>query len=99
MTTTEQVSVDAGERSEPVRRPPTRLTFWLFLASIVIAIVPIAVATTRAIHDGWIPTGDNALFAIRARDLFTHNLPLLGSWSSASLNTSTQLNHPGPLYF
>src|SRR5262245_65841761 len=96
---TEQATSDAKERSRTVRRPPTRLTFALFVASATIAIVPIAVATTRAIHDGWIPTGDNALFAIRARDLFTHNLPLLGSWSSASLNTSTQLKHPGPLYF
>lgn len=99
MTMTEQATSDAKERSRTVRRPPTRLTFALFVASATIAMIPVVVATTRAIHDGWIPLGDNALFAIRARDLFTHNLPLLGSWSSASLNASTQINHPGPLYF
>lgn len=63
-------------------------------------MVPVAVATARAIHDGWIPTGDNALFAVRARDVFSvRHLPLLGTWSSASLNAGTDLNHPGPLYF
>lgn len=63
-------------------------------------MVPVAVATARAIHDGWIPTGDNALFAVRARDVFSiRHLPLIGTWSSASLNAGTDLNHPGPLYF
>jgi hypothetical protein len=78
---------------------PSRLAFRLFLASIAITLVPVGVATARAIHDGWIPTGDNALFAVRARDLFSlTNLPLLGTWSSASVNAGMQLNHPGPLY-
>ena len=97
MTTVEDVT--AGVES-PVPSPSTaRLAFRLFVASIVVAIVPVAVATARAIHNGWLPTGDNALFAVRARDLFTHHLPLLGSWSSASVSAGTQLNHPGPLYF
>jgi hypothetical protein len=97
MTAVEDVT--AGVES-PAPFPPTaRIAFRLFVASIVVAVVPVAVATARAIHNGWLPTGDNALFAIRARDLFTHNLPLLGSWSSASLNAGAQLNHPGPLYF
>ena len=57
-------------------------------------------ATARAIHNSWLPTADNALWAIRSRDLFslTH-LPLLGSWSSVSLSVKTLVNHPGPLYF
>jgi hypothetical protein len=78
----------------------TRLTTRLFLASVVVALVPVAVATTRAIRNGWIPTEDNALWAIRSRDLFslTH-LPLIGSWSSVSLSVKTLVNHPGPLYF
>ena len=76
-----------------------RLASRLFLASVVFAVVPVAVATARAIITGWIPTEDNALQAIRSRDVFSHNLPLIGSWSSASLTAGTQLNHPGPLYF
>ena len=97
MTTVEDVTTGV---ESPAPSPPTaRLAFRLFVASIVVAIVPVAVATARAIHNGWLPTGDNALFAVRARDLFTHHLPLLGSWSSASVSAGTQLNHPGPLYF
>ncbi len=109
-TPTSGTSVDdaAAERTEsqstvrteqaPARRD-SRVTVRLFLASVVVAIVPVAVAAARAIYMGWIPTGDNGLFAIRARDLFsiTH-LPLIGTWSSASLTVGTQVNHPGPLY-
>jgi hypothetical protein len=84
----------------PPPSPATRFTSRLFLLSVVVALVPVAVATTRAIHNGWIPTEDNALWAIRSRDLFslTH-LPLIGSWSSVSLSVKTLVNHPGPLYF
>jgi hypothetical protein len=78
----------------------TRLTTRLFLVSVVVALVPVVVATTRAIRNGWLPTEDDALWAIRSRDLFslTH-LPLIGSWSSVSLSVKTLVNHPGPLYF
>ena len=87
-----------GTEDETASRP-SRVAFRLFLASIAIALVPVGVATARAIRHGWIPTGDNALFAVRARDLFSlTNLPLLGTWSSASVSAGMQLNHPGPLY-
>lgn len=107
---TPETTVDDAE--EPTRTqapaddgnlPPPgepRVAFRLFLASVVVAIVPVAVACTRAIYTGWIPTEDNALQTIRARDLFSYtHLPLLGTWSSASLNLTTQVNHPGALYF
>jgi hypothetical protein len=84
----------------PPPSPATGFTTRLFLVSVFVALVPVAVATTRAIRNGWIPTEDNALWAIRSRDLFslTH-LPLIGSWSSVSLSVKTLVNHPGPLYF
>jgi len=97
MTAVEDVT--GGIESRTLLPPTPRIAFRLFIASIVVAIVPVAVATARAIHNGWLPTGDNALQAIRSRDVFSHNLPLIGSWSSASLTAGTQLNHPGPLYF
>ncbi len=88
-----------GDEQPPVPRE-SRVAFRLFVASIVVAIVPVAVAAGRAIYTGWIPTEDNALQLIRARDLFSYtDLPLIGTWSSASLNLTTQVNHPGPLYF
>jgi hypothetical protein len=69
------------------------------VASVVAALLPVGVATARAVHRGWLPVGDNALSAIRARDVLTDHHPLLGTWSSASLATGTHLNHPGPLLF
>src|SRR5262249_815546 len=57
------------------------------------------VATIRALHRGWIPVGDDALFQIRSRDVFGHHVPLLGTWSSGSVSAHINLNHPGPLLF
>ena len=89
----------SAERGPP-RSAGESLGFRLFLISVVVAIVPVASATARAIATGWIPTEDNALFAIRARDFFSYaHLPLIGTWSSATLTVGTQVNHPGPLYF
>ena len=56
----------------------------IFLASVVVTLVPLVTATVRAIHNGWLPIGDNALFELRARDVFSHNFPFLGTWTSAS---------------
>ena len=77
----------------------TRRAFRLFVASVVIAAVPVIVATTRAIGRHWIPIGDDGFFAVRSFDVFGHNIPLLGTWSSSSLSYGTNLNNPGPLLF
>ena len=63
------------------------------------AVAPIVVATARAIRGGWYPIGDNAFFALRARDVLTAHHPLLGTWTSASLTIGRDLNNPGPLLF
>jgi hypothetical protein len=73
------------------------------LAPVVVAgvgtVMPFVVATMRAIHRGWYPIGDNAFFALRARDVLTEHHPLLGTWTSASLSVGGNLNNPGPLLF
>ena len=73
------------------------------LAPVVVAgiaaVTPFVVATVRAIRDGWYPIGDNAFFALRARDVLTEHHPLLGTWTSASLSVGRNLNNPGPLLF
>lgn len=71
----------------------------LFLVSVAAAVLPIVVATIRAARRGWLPVGDNAYFAVRSMDVFTEHHPLLGTWTSASLNTDTNFNNPGPLLF
>ena len=66
---------------------------------IAIACLPIVVATVRALLHHWIPIGDDGLLAIRAQDLFSRHIPLLGTASSASFAATKPLNNPGPLYF
>ncbi len=65
----------------------------------VIACLPIVVATVRALMHHWTPIGDDGLLAIRAEDLFSRHIPLLGTASSASFAATKPLNNPGPLYF
>ncbi|HEV3451296.1 MAG TPA: hypothetical protein VG869_08830 [Acidimicrobiia bacterium] len=87
----------AGRRVGPSGTP---LASRVFLVSVGLAVLPVIVAVVRAIARGWVPLSDDALFAIRARDVFSyHHFPLVGLDSSASLATSTTLHHPGPLLF
>ena len=66
---------------------------------VAIACLPIVVATVRALLHHWTPIGDDGLLAIRAQDLFSRHIPLLGTASSASFAATKPLNNPGPLYF
>lgn len=60
---------------------------------------PIVLSLVRAIRRGWYPVGDNAYFVLRARDVLTEHHPLLGTWTSASIQTGRDVNNPGPLLF
>jgi len=71
---------------------------WAVLA-VAFALLPIVVALVRALAGHWVPVGDDAYFAIRSRDVFGSHIPLLGTWTSASLNVGREINNPGPLYF
>lgn len=70
---------------------------WQLLAAI--ASVPIAAAAVRGVRRGHLAIGDNALIEIRARDVLTAHHPWLGTWSSASISSGIDVNHPGPLLF
>lgn len=65
----------------------------------IAAVTPILVAAVRGALDGWTPTGDDAFSGVRAWDVFTGHVPLLGTWSSASTYTQLTVNHPGPMQF
>ena len=71
----------------------------LAAACVLAAILPIVVATVRAVASDWIAIGDNAFFGLRAADVLTEHHPWLGLWSSASVVTGLDVNHPGPLLF
>lgn len=76
-----------------------RVARWGERMPALVAIVPLLVAAARAISGSWYPIGDNAYFALRARDVLTDHHPLLGTWTSASLTVGTRMNNPGPLLF
>jgi hypothetical protein len=78
--------------------PRRQLDPWL-VGALVVVSVPIVVAAVRAVAQHWIPIGDDALVAIRARDVLTANHPWLGTWTSASIEAGVDMNHPGPLLF
>ncbi len=71
----------------------------LFVVSVAAAMAPIAFAAAVAIHRGYVPVGDSAFFAIRARDVFSRQLPLLGEATSVSLTAKLPFNNPGPLLY
>ncbi len=83
-------------KDQPAPSPLAKRIYW---ASVAITIVPLVSATVGALNRGWIPIGDNAYFELRARDVFSHHFPLLGTWTSASQSTNTNVNNPGPLFF
>ena len=72
---------------------------WVAGAVVLVAVLPVVVATIRAVARGWVPLNDDAYFSIRAFDVFSSNIPLVGMATSASLNAGRHLNHPGPLLF
>jgi hypothetical protein len=53
----------------------------------------------RGLASGYQPVSDNALIELRARDVLTGDHPFLGTWSSASVSSGIDVNHPGPLLF
>ena len=54
----------------------------------------------RAYRRGWMPYGDDAYFSVRAWDVFSRDIPLLGTSSSGTGRVTRQaINHPGPLQF
>ncbi len=73
-----------------------RVAFWI---AAVTSVASIVFAAVLAIAHDWVPLGDHAVFAIRARDVFSSHPPLLGTWTSASLATGVNVNNPGPLYY
>lgn len=86
-------------RLDSARRPRWYDMNRVWVWTVALAVLPVVIATTRAVLDGWLPIGDNAFFAIRARDVFGSHIPLLGTWTSASLTFGHNINNPGALLF
>ncbi len=71
---------------------------WIPVIAVVSAVaVPIVFAAVRAAWGDWVPTGDDAYFTVRSRDVATVHHPLLGAWSSGSLDLDAPINNLGPM--
>ena len=80
--------------SAPRSIPPwRRLRVW---GPVVAVCLPILWAAVRAAAGRWLPVGDDAYFTERSRDVLTSHHPLLGAWSSGSVDLETPINNLGP---
>ncbi|UIJ33822.1 hypothetical protein [Allobranchiibius sp. GilTou73] len=62
--------------------------------------VPLVVWAVGWIAQGWLPQGDEAIIALKARDVFSAHPPLLGMRSTSGLSVpGASAHHPGPLEF
>ena len=79
-------------------RPLDRSAVVVVVAVAIFTLTPI-VASFVDIGRDWMPVGDSAIIATRARDVFTPQSPLLGQPSTAGQRVGRQVHHPGPLEF
>jgi CDP-diglyceride synthetase len=70
---------------------------WRLIAAATSVVI--ALSAVRGIRSGYEVIGDNALIELRGRDVLTGDHPWLGTWSSASISSGIDVNHPGPLLF
>jgi hypothetical protein len=76
---------------------PTWLFDRLAWAALVVALLALVVVAGRSITAGGEPVGDDALVAIRARDVLSGELPLVGA-AAPTLETAG-VHHPAPLLY
>lgn len=65
-------------------------------AIVLFALLPIA-AASRAVADGWQPTGDVATIGLRSLDAWTSQAPLVGQPTTGEEYSGIPSNHPGPI--
>jgi hypothetical protein len=65
--------------------------------AVLVVCLPIAWASVRAAAGRWVPSGDDAYFTVRSRDVLTVHHPLLGAWSSGSTELVKPINNLGPI--
>jgi hypothetical protein len=87
----------------PPHRPVARRNLILARVSLAAALTPVVVAAVRALLGGWIPVGESALVAVRARDVLAGSsgggVPLVGPWADTSAQLGVDVYHPGPLLY
>ena len=71
----------------------------LLLAAGLAAALPVIASTVQAVAAGWLPTGDDAIIAVRAFDVFSTHPPVLGQYSASSAVIGAPVLSPGPMLY
>lgn len=67
---------------------------------VALLLIPFGSSVGRAIHQAWVPSGDDALIGLRGLDVFSRHLPLVGQPSTTHLyGNKVPTSHPGPIEF
>lgn len=82
-----------GHRTAELTRP---LRVGAIAVIAAFAVVPF-VAALSALAQGWQPTGDVAIIALRSLDVWEGDGPLVGQPTTAEEFTGRPSNHPGPI--
>jgi hypothetical protein len=86
----------ADARVPRVARRPRHLAID---AAVVLASLPILVATGHRVANGWQPASDDAAIARLAHDVFSTRSPLVGMPSTINQHVSPLPHHWGPMLF
>lgn len=100
VTTPAPASTPAPGTSRPSRTTPASRRTPAFVLAVVVVVAPVLAELARKWHSPWRPSGDDALFALHAHDVFTSHTPLLGTFSVVSevMGKGTpSVYHLGPL--
>ena len=71
----------------------------LTLVAGLAAALPVIVSTVRAVANGWVPLGDDAVIATRSLDVLSLHPPLLGQYSASSALLGEPANSLGPMLY
>ncbi len=92
--------------TRPAERAPHRLRDLDRRGRLVAALcgllllVPVGASVGRALADGWLPSNDDALIVLQARDTLTTDPPLVGQPSTSARYTGDLVvRHPGAIEF
>lgn len=73
---------------------------WVAVGLVALLLVPFAASVARAVHQAWLPSGDDALIGLRSLDVWSRHLPLVGQPSTSHLyGDKVSTAHPGPIEF
>lgn len=68
-------------------------------ACVLAVVTPLVVAVWMAASGEWIPVGDSGVEALRVRDVFSTDPPLVGPYSITARFVGGSPWHPGPMLF